>query len=51
VIEPGAKFGAACVTVGATLATRKLPHGVWPGGNGSRRYVGRQNTDVLGNLR
>ncbi|TPG52620.1 YncE family protein [Sphingomonas glacialis] len=30
-----------------TIAVGKLPHGVWPSGNGSRIYVGLENDDAL----
>jgi YVTN family beta-propeller protein len=31
----------------ATIAVGKLPHGVWPSGDGSRMYVGLENSDAL----
>ena len=31
----------------ATLSVGKLPHGVWPSGDGSRVYVGLENADAL----
>jgi YVTN family beta-propeller protein len=31
----------------ATIAVGKLPHGVWPSGDGSRVYVGLENDDIL----
>jgi YVTN family beta-propeller protein len=31
----------------ATVVTGKLPHGVWPSGDGSRIYVGLENDDAL----
>jgi YVTN family beta-propeller protein len=31
----------------ATIPTGKLPHGVWPSGDGSRIYVGLENEDKL----
>jgi YVTN family beta-propeller protein len=31
----------------ATVAVGKLPHGVWPSGDGSRIYVGLENADAL----
>jgi YVTN family beta-propeller protein len=31
----------------ATIPTGKLPHGVWPSGDGSRAYVGLENDDEL----
>lgn len=31
----------------ATIAVGKLPHGVWPSGDGSRIYVGLENDDQL----
>ena len=31
----------------ATVSTGKLPHGVWPSGDGSRIYVGLENDDAL----
>ena len=30
-----------------TIAVGKLPHGVWPSGDGSRIYVGLENADAL----
>jgi YVTN family beta-propeller protein len=32
----------------ATIATGKLPHGIWPSGDGTRVYVGLENEDKLG---
>jgi YVTN family beta-propeller protein len=31
----------------ATVPTGKLPHGIWPSGDGSRIYVGLENDDAL----
>ncbi|WP_371344760.1 YncE family protein [Ancylobacter sp. IITR112] len=31
----------------ATIPVGKLPHGLWPSGNGSRVYVGLENADAL----
>jgi YVTN family beta-propeller protein len=31
----------------ATIPVGKLPHGVWPSGDGSRVYIGLENTDRL----
>jgi YVTN family beta-propeller protein len=31
----------------ATLAVGKLPHGIWPSGDGSRVYVGLENADAV----
>jgi YVTN family beta-propeller protein len=31
----------------ATIAVGKLPHGVWPSGDGSRVYIGLENDDAL----
>src|SRR6201984_739884 len=31
----------------ATIAVGKLPHGIWPSGDGSRVYVGLENEDRL----
>ena len=31
----------------ATIAVGKLPHGIWPSGDGSRVYVGLENADAL----
>ena len=31
----------------ATIPTGKLPHGIWPSGDGSRVYVGLENDDQL----
>jgi YVTN family beta-propeller protein len=31
----------------ATIAVGKLPHGLWPSGDGSRIYVGLENADAL----
>ncbi|MEO8524940.1 MAG: YncE family protein [Caldimonas sp.] len=31
----------------ATIAVGKLPHGVWPSGDGSRIYVGLENDDAM----
>src|SRR5690242_14036559 len=31
----------------ATIAVGKLPHGVWPSGDGTRVYVGLENADTL----
>lgn len=31
----------------ATISVGKLPHGVWPSGDGSRIYVGLENEDAL----
>jgi len=30
----------------ATIATGALPHGIWPSGDGTRMYVGLENTDA-----
>jgi YVTN family beta-propeller protein len=31
----------------AIVSTEKLPHGIWPSGDGSRMYVGLENADKL----
>ena len=31
----------------ATIPVGKLPHGIWPSGDGSRIYVGLENADAL----
>jgi YVTN family beta-propeller protein len=31
----------------ATIAVGKLPHGIWPSGDGSRIYVGLENADAV----
>ena len=31
----------------ATIPTGKLPHGIWPSGDGSRMYVGLENDDAM----
>ena len=31
----------------ATIPVDKLPHGIWPSGDGSRMYVGLENADTL----
>ena len=31
----------------ATIPVGKLPHGIWPSGNGSRAYVGLENDDAM----
>jgi YVTN family beta-propeller protein len=31
----------------ATIAVGKLPHGIWPSGDGTRVYVGLENADAL----
>jgi YVTN family beta-propeller protein len=31
----------------ATIATGKLPHGIWPSGDGTRVYVGLENQDAM----
>jgi YVTN family beta-propeller protein len=31
----------------ATISVGKLPHGIWPSGDGSRVYVGLENADAL----
>jgi len=31
----------------ATIPVGKLPHGIWPSGDGSRMYVGLENADAL----
>ena len=31
----------------ATIPTGKLPHGIWPSGDGSRVYVGLENDDAM----
>jgi YVTN family beta-propeller protein len=34
-------------SLAATIPVGKLPHGVWPSGDGSRMYVGLENGDAL----
>jgi YVTN family beta-propeller protein len=34
----------------ATIPVGKLPHGVWPSGDGSRIYVGLENEDALASI-
>src|SRR6202023_2168599 len=31
----------------ATIPVGKLPHGIWPSGDGSRIYVGLENADAM----
>ena len=31
----------------ATIPTGKLPHGIWPSGDGTRVYVGLENEDKV----
>ena len=31
----------------ATIPVGKLPHGIWPSGDGSRMYVGLENGDAM----
>jgi YVTN family beta-propeller protein len=31
----------------ATIPVGKLPHGIWPSGDGSRVYVGLENADAV----
>jgi YVTN family beta-propeller protein len=40
-------FRASDLTRVATIAVGRLPHGVWPSGDGSRVYVGLENADAL----
>jgi YVTN family beta-propeller protein len=40
-------FRTSDFTQVATVATGKLPHGVWPSGDGARIYVGLENADAL----
>jgi len=40
-------FRTADFTKVATIAVGKLPHGIWPSGDGSRVYVGLENEDRL----
>jgi YVTN family beta-propeller protein len=40
-------FRTADFTLVATIPVGKLPHGVWPSGDGSRVYVGLENGDQL----
>ncbi len=40
-------FRTSDLTKVATIPVGKLPHGVWPSGDGSRIYVGLENADSL----
>jgi YVTN family beta-propeller protein len=40
-------FRTSDFTKVATIPVGKLPHGVWPSGDGSRIYVGLENADAL----
>jgi YVTN family beta-propeller protein len=40
-------FNTADFAQVATIPVGKLPHGVWPSGDGSRIYVGLENDDLL----
>ncbi len=40
-------FNTADFSQIATIPVGKLPHGVWPSGDGSRVYVGLENADEL----
>ncbi len=40
-------FDTADFSKVATIAVGKLPHGIWPSGDGSRIYVGLENADEL----
>src|ERR1700719_1313929 len=40
-------FRTADFSLVATIPVGKLPHGVWPSGDGSRVYVGLENNDLL----
>jgi YVTN family beta-propeller protein len=40
-------FRTSDFTKVATIPVGKLPHGVWPSGDGSRMYVGLENADSL----
>jgi YVTN family beta-propeller protein len=40
-------FDTADFSKVATIVVGKLPHGVWPSGDGSRVYVGLENADAL----
>lgn len=40
-------FDTATFAKTATIPVGKLPHGVWPSGDGSRVYVGLENADEL----
>jgi YVTN family beta-propeller protein len=40
-------FRTSDFTQVATIAVGKLPHGVWPSGDGARIYVGLENADAL----
>jgi YVTN family beta-propeller protein len=40
-------FRTADFSLIATIPVGKLPHGVWPSGDGSRVYVGLENDDML----
>ncbi|WP_413992526.1 YncE family protein [Labrys okinawensis] len=40
-------FNTADFSLVATIPVGKLPHGVWPSGDGSRVYVGLENADAL----
>src|SRR6185369_16967734 len=40
-------FSAQDFSLVATIPVGRLPHGVWPSGDGSRMYVGLENGDAL----
>jgi YVTN family beta-propeller protein len=40
-------FRTSDFTLVATISVGKLPHGIWPSGDGSRVYVGLENDDGL----
>src|SRR5258705_4206241 len=40
-------FRTADFSLVATIPVGKLPHGVWPSGDGTRVYVGLENNDLL----
>jgi len=40
-------FNTADFSKVATIRVGKLPHGVWPSGDGARVYVGLENADVM----
>jgi YVTN family beta-propeller protein len=40
-------FNAADFSKVATIPVGKLPHGVWPSGDGARMYVGLENGDAM----
>jgi YVTN family beta-propeller protein len=40
-------FNTADFSKVATIAVGRLPHGIWPSGDGSRVYVGLENADEL----